>query len=419
MRTGIATVPLDYGKCPYWLFERMKKLSRGIVLAIVEEFGPDEILKRLSNPVWFQSLGCVLGFDWNSSGLATTTLGALKEGVRGLESNLGLFICGGKGKTSRKTPEQIQDWGEFLGYSLEKIDSLIYASKISAKVDNNAIQDGFQLYHHNLIFSKSGQWTVIQQGMNEQISQARRYHWGSPPDFFQKFEGYDFVEEPHSGIISDIRLKPLNLTAKESKENKEVSAGLVREEPKRFLKSIKLISEKPKTLMNYPVLKGRGIPFGASYFSGFHPRPKGRDIPAAKIKQKRIKNFTEIELNNVEFYWHPVVNEKFNLKRLEKTIFFANQQNPKNFEELLSLKGVGPKTIRALSLVSEIIYGAKPSYEDPARYTFAHGGKDGTPYFVEKDTYDKTIAAIEKGIRISKISQKEKLQALKRLNSKK
>lgn len=385
MRTGVATVPLDYGKCPYWLFERMKKLSRGIVLAIVEEFGPDEILKRLSNPVWFQSLGCVLGFDWNSSGLATTTLGALKEGVRGLENNLGLFICGGKGKTSRKTPEQIQDWGEFLGYSVEKIDSLIYASKISAKVDNNALQDGFQLYHHNLIFSKSGQWTVIQQGMNEQISQARRYHWSSPPNFFQKFGGHDFVEEPHSGIISDIRLKPLNLTAKESKENKEVSAGLVREEPKRFLKSIKLISEKPKTL----------------------------------IKQKRIKDFTEIELNNVEFYWHPVVNEKFNLKRLGKTIFFANQQNPKNFEELLSLKGVGPRTIRALSLVSEIIYGAKPSYEDPARYTFAHGGKDGTPYFVEKDTYDKTIAAIEKGIRISKISQKEKLQALKRLNSKK
>jgi len=385
MRTGVATVPLDYGKCPYWLFERMKKLSRGIVLAIVEEFGPDEILKRLSNPVWFQSLGCVLGFDWNSSGLATTTLGALKEGVRGLENNLGLFICGGKGKTSRKTPEQIQDWGEFLGYSVEKIDSLIYASKISAKVDNNALQDGFQLYHHNLIFSKSGQWTVIQQGMNEQISQARRYHWSSPPNFFQKFGGHDFVEEPHSGIISDIRLKPLNLTAKESKENKEVSAGLVREEPKRFLKSIKLISEKPKTL----------------------------------IKQKRIKDFTEIELNNVEFYWHPVVNEKFNLKRLGKTIFFANQQNPKNFEELLSLKGVGPRTIRALSLVSEIIYGAKPSYEDPARYTFAHGGKDGTPYFVEKDTYDKTIATIEKGIRISKISQKEKLQALKRLNSKK
>jgi hypothetical protein len=326
-----------------------------------------------------------LGFDWNSSGLATTTLGALKEGVRGLENNLGLFICGGKGKTSRKTPKQIQDWGEFLGYSVEKIDSLIYASKISAKVDNNAIQDGFQLYHHNLIFSKSGQWTVIQQGMNEQASQARRYHWSSPPNFFQKFGDHDFVEEPHSGIISDIRLKPLNLTAKESKENKEVSTGLVREEPKRFLKSIKLISEKPKTL----------------------------------IKQKRIKNFTEIELNNVEFYWHPVVNEKFNLKRLEKTIFFANQQNPKNFEELLSLKGVGPKTIRALSLVSEIIYGAKPSYEDPARYTFAHGGKDGTPYFVEKDTYDKTIATIEKGIRISKISQKEKLQALKRLNSKK
>jgi len=142
MRTGIATVPLDYGRCPYWLFERMRKLARGISIAIAEEFGAEELLRRLSDPGWFQSFGCVLGFDWNSSGLTTTTMGAFKEGLRGLESDLGLFICGGKGKTSRKTPEQIQSWGEFLGLSPEKIDKLIYASKISAKVDNNALQEG-------------------------------------------------------------------------------------------------------------------------------------------------------------------------------------------------------------------------------------------------------------------------------------
>jgi len=374
MKTGIATVPLDYGRCPKWLFERMKRLSRGIMIVIAEEFGTEEILKRLSDPAWFQSLGCVIGFDWNSSGLTTTTLGALKEGLRGLENDLGIFVCGGKGKTSRKTPEQIQKWGEFLGLPVEKINDLVYASKISAKVDSSCLQDGFQIYHHNLIFTKSGQWTVLQQGMNTETSKARRYHWLSS-------NIKDFIEEPHSGIISGGKVKPLNLTAKQSKANKKISADLVVEEPKTFLKDITLISERPNVLM----------------------------------KQKRLPNFTEMELNNIEFHWHPVVNEKFNLKRLEKTIFFAKSQEPENFEQLLSLKGVGPKTIRALSLVSEIIYGAKPSYEDPARYSFTVGGKDGTPFPVSRPIYDKTIEIIERGIKKSKISNKEKLKAQRRL----
>ena len=374
MRTGIATVPLDYGRCPAWLFERMKKLSRGIMIAIAEEFGTEEILKRLSDPIWFQSLGCVIGFDWNSSGLGTTTMGALKEGLRGLESNLGFFICGGKGKTSKKTPAQIQEWGEFLGLSMEKIDRLIYASKISAKIDSSAIQDGFQIYAHNLLFTKNGQWSVVQQGMSPEIQKARRYHWFS--------SGVrDFVEEPHSGIISDSRGRPLNLTAQKSRENRQISANIIKEEPKKFLKYFRLILDKQDSL----------------------------------IKQKRFDKFTEMELNNVEFHWHPVLNEKFDLKRLEKTIFFAKEQKPQNFEQLLSLKGIGPKTIRALSLVSEIIYGAKPSYEDPARYSFSVGGKDGTPFFVERNTYDRVLDVMEKGIKKSKINLSEKQSALKRL----
>jgi len=379
MRTGIATIPLDYGKCPYWLFERMKRLARGIVLAITEEFGIEEVLRRLSDPVWFQSLGCVIGFDYNSSGLTTTTLGALKEGLRGLEKDLGIFICGGKGKTSRKTPEQIQNWGEFLGWPIEKIDKLIYASKISAKVDSSCLQDlqnPFQIYHHNLIFSKSGQWCVVQQGMATEIQKARRYHWLSS-------NIRDFTEEPHSGIVSDIKSKPLNLVAKKSRGNKEISTELVKEEPKTFLRDIKLISEKKNSL----------------------------------VKQRRSPGFAEMELNDVEFYHHPVEKEKFDLKKLEKTIFFANSQNPQNFEKLLVLKGVGPKTIRALSLVSEIIYGAKPSYEDPARYSFSVGGKDGTPFPVNKKNYDKTLEVIEKGIKKSKISNREKIGAQRRLKT--
>lgn len=366
MRTGIATMPLDYGRCPKWLFERMKKLARVISLAIVEEFGVEEFLKRISDIFWLQSLGNVLGWDWNSSGLGIVTLAALKEGLRGLENDLGIFICGGKGKTSKKTPQQIQGWGEFLGFPQEKIDKLIYASKMSAKVDSSALQDGFQIYAHNLIFSKSSQWVVVQQGLNTNIQKARRYHWLS-------LKVRDFVEEPHSGIISDVKVKPLNLVAKESRDNKEISTELVKEEPKTFLKDLDL------------------------------------------IQTKRSKNLTLMELRDVEFYWHPVVREKFDLKRLGKTIFFANEQKPKNFEQLLSLKGIGPKTIRALSLVSELIYGAKPSYEDPARYSFTHGGKDGTPYFPKAEEMDKTIEIMEKGIKKSKISNREKLEAQRRL----
>ena len=376
MRTGIATVPLDTGKCPRWLFERMKRLARAITLAIVQEFGQDEFLKRISDPVWFQSLGCVIGFDWNSSGLTTTTLGALKEGIFGLEDELGIYICGGKGKTSRKTPDEIRMFGLTRGFDF--YEKLIYASKITAKVDSCLIQAGFQIYHHNFIFTKDGKFAVIQQGMNTQLQKARRYHWLS-------LKIKDFTEEPHSGIVSDVKLKPLNLVAKESKENKEVSVEMVREEPKTFLKDFKLICEKSSSLM----------------------------------RQKRLPGFCEMELKDVEFYHHPVEKEKFDLKRLRKTIEKAHFLKPENFEQLLMTEGVGPKTIRALSLVSEIIYGAKPSYEDPARYSFAHGGKDGTPYKVDRLTYDKTISVLEKGIEMAKISLKEKEMAKQRLWSQK
>jgi hypothetical protein len=372
MRTGIATVPLDIGKCPRWLFERMKRLARAIAFAIVQEFGPEEFLKRISDPIWFQSLGCVIGFDWNSSGLTTTTLGALKEGIFGLEDELGIYVCGGKGKTSRKTPDEIRMFGLTRGFDF--YEKLIYASKITAKVDSCLIQAGFQIYHHNFIFTKDGKFAVVQQGMNTHFQKARRYHWLS-------LKIKDFTEEPHSGIVSDVRLKPLNLVAKESKENKEISVEMVREEPKTFLRDFRLICEKSDSLM----------------------------------KQKRLPGLCEMELKDVEFYHHPVEKEKFDLKRLKKTIEKAHFLKPENFEQLLMTEGVGPKTIRALSLVSEIIYGAKPSYEDPARYSFAHGGKDGTPYKVDRATYDKTISVLEKGIEMAKISLKEKEMAKQRL----
>ena len=371
MKTGIATIPLDYGKCPRWLFERMRGLGRAITVAIVEEFGPEEFLRRLSDPIWFQSLGCVLGFDWNSSGLGVTTLGALKAGLFDIQDQLGIYVCGGK-RESKKTPEEIMAYGISRGFAFSP--NLIYASKIVAKVDSALVQDGFTLYHHNFIFTKSGSWAVVQQGMNVTFQKARRYHW-----FSQNVK--DFTREPHSGIISDFKTKVLNLVAKESEENKKISLELVKEEPKTFLRDYRLIFEKKDSLM----------------------------------KQKRLPGFCEIELEEREFYWHPVLREHFDFKRLKKTIEKAHFLKPENFENLLMVEGVGPKTIRALSLVSEIIYGAKPSFEDPARYSFAHGGKDKTPYPVDKEAYDQTIKILEKGIGRAKISNREKEEAKKRL----
>ncbi|MER3406917.1 MAG: DUF763 domain-containing protein [Patescibacteria group bacterium] len=342
MKTGWATTPLDYGKCPKWLFERMKKLGGIVAELIIEEYGEEEFLKRISHPVWFQSLGCLLAFDWNSSGLTVVLTAALKEAFK--ERNLGIYIAGGKGKTSRKTPEELLLIGEKTGLDGEKYSRL---SKLVAKIDNSLIQDGFNLYHHVFILTKKGSWAVIQQGMNTSLSLARRYHWYNPQNL---------IEEPHQGIASDIFLKKvLNLTAKESKENRE---GLIK------------VLEEPKII---------------------------REMERLNNKRK-----ISLFLDNIEFNYHPVVEEKFDIKRIQKSIEKAKFLQPKTLEDLLLIEGIGPKTIRALSLAVELIYGAKPSFNDPARYTFAHGGKDGTPYFVDRKTYDETIRIFKRALEISK-----------------
>ncbi len=378
-KVGIATTTLDYGRCPSWLFDRMKRLSRAITIAIVEEYGSEEFLRRLSDPVWFQSFGCVLGFDWNSSGLGVTTLGALKAGLFDFQDELGIYICGGK-RSSRKTPEEIKNF--CLSSNLSFFDDLVYASKMAAKVDSSLIQDGYQIYQHNFLFTKSGSWAVIQQGMNIQNQTARRYHWLS--DNLLSDNGIkNFVEEPHSGIISESKIEnTLDLSSKESRENRKISLQLCKD-PKTFLQDFKLIFEKRDRL----------------------------------LVNTRYSGFTELRLNDTEFYWHPVLEEKFDIKRLEKTIFACNFENPDTFEKLLAIRGVGPKTIRALSLVAEIIYGAKPSYQDPARYSWAHGGKDGTPIAVELNTLDFTISMLEKSINRAKVSIQDKIFLQRRLIS--
>lgn len=350
---------LDFGRCPPWLFERMSRLGRVIALAIISEFGSYEFIKRLSDPVWFQSLGTLMAFDWNASGLTVVTLAALKDALRELEDQADVYICGGKGQTSRKTPNQILSASWKIGFDQKTADRLVYTSKITAKVDSALVQDGFTLYHHNFIFNKKGAWAVIQQGMNTQIQRARRYHWlGSKVK--------DFIEEPHQGIATQAKLSTvLNLTAKKSETNRQTS--------------LSLLSEKN------------------SLFRG-------------------LKHLKILNLPPLEFSHHPVEKE-FLTPRLNKNIDKLVAEKPNSFEKLLMTAGIGAKTIRALSLVSEVIYGAKPSYDDPARYSFSFGGKDGTPYPIDRETYDKTLSVLEKAIRVSKLTFKEKDNTLYKISA--
>ena len=235
-KRGIATFTLDYGKCPKWLFERMVKLGREMSRVIIAEYGPDEFVKRIADPVWFQALGTVLAFDWNASGLTTILTAALKEAIRGEERDLGIYICGGKGKTSLKTPEQISLFGARAELSQEKINSLEYNSRMAAKVDSSLIQDEFQIYHHCFFFSRNGAWAVVQQGMNEKDVTARRYHWFSD-------DAKNMVIEPHAGIISDGKHTGLNMTARESENTQKISTELVQGSYKTLMKDLKLLSK--------------------------------------------------------------------------------------------------------------------------------------------------------------------------------
>ncbi len=372
IKKGIATFTLDTGKCPPWLFERMVRLGRQMVEVIVEEYSPEEFVARIADPVWFQSLGTVLAFDWNASGLTTILTAALKESVRGQEKKLGLFICGGKGKTSLKTPDEIERWGEHTPLPAPKVNNLVYNSRMAAKVDSALIQDGFQIYHHAFFFSRNGAWAVVQQGMNTNNQTARRYHWHSD-------KVTDIVCEPHSGIVSQNRVATLDLTSRKSENTREVSTQLVQGNYPGLMKDIKILRKHSSGLSK---------------------------MMAVRQGQQEL---VFLQLENTEFNYHPVVKENFSRsKYLERILYRACETKPENYESLLSLEGVGPKTMRALSLVSEVVYGAKPSYEDPARYSFALGGKDNTPYPVDRRTYDETIEFFRRVIQRMKLSPSEK-----------
>jgi hypothetical protein len=353
MRQGIAHLPLHYGSAPKWLFTRMTKLARAITEIIVRDFGPEEFLRRMSDPFWFQSFGCVLGFDWHSSGLTTTLCGAVKEGIKGMEKDLGLIVAGGKGATSRKTPDELTAKTE--SFALDPAP-FIYSSRMSAKVDSAALQDGYQIYHHVFLLTRTGKWAVVQQGMNTDTGWARRYHWLG--DSVQ-----DFVNEPHSAISCDHSGTVLNMVAGDSAPARSASARIAAEAPDKLVTELKRIREL--------------------------------SLPER----------------------HPVLKVDVAPDRIAKTLLKTYENPPANFAALLMTPGVGPKTIRALALVSELTWGAAPSFRDPVSYSFAHGGKDGYPYPINRSHYDQTIGLLEQSIRAAKLGQTEQTQALRRLQS--
>jgi len=348
-RSGSADLPLHYGYVPGWLAERMAKLGLAITESIITEHGKHEMLRRLSDPFWFQSLGAVMGMDWHSSGITTSVLGALKRAINPHSSELGIFICGGKGKFSKETPRELLSIADRTGIDGE---SLVRCSKLSAKVDNTAVQDGFQLYTHNFIVSDIGQWTVIQQGMRTGDKTARRYHWHSE-------NIRSFVEEPHTAVCGSNQGDILNLTAKEAAPTRN---GLVT-----------ITQQKPELL---------------------------------------LQQFQHLMLP----FHHDVRPEDVDLKRLGTVLWLAHDSHPENFEELLLLQGVGPRTLQSLTLVSEIIHGTPSRFKDPARFAFAHGGKDGHPFPVPIKVYDETISTLQTAVHKSKLGQTEKQQAIQALS---
>jgi uncharacterized protein len=347
-RSGTADLPLHNGYVPRWLAERMGRLGLAITEALLCEYGKDEVLRRLGDPFWFQSLGAVMGMDWHSSGITTSVMGALKRAINPHSREFGIYICGGKGKFSRQAPDEIRKVCDSTGLDG---DALVRSSRLSAKVDNTAVQDGFQLYLHCFVLSDQGRWTVIQQGMSGSSSMARRYHWHS--------EGLlSFVEDPHTAVCGVNQGEILNLADRQ--------AGAARKGV------LSLSAEKPETMMQ-------------------------------EIQRLVLPSHHDVRTADVD------------LRRLGAMLWLAHDRRPADFEELLLLEGVGPRTLQSLALVSEVIHGAPTRFRDPARFSFAHGGKDGHPFPVPVNVYDETIGILQTAVHKAKVGQSDKLDALQKL----
>lgn len=391
-RSGYADLPLHTGTVPKWLADRMMRLGTLIIEALVLKYGKKEVLIRLSDPLWFQSLGAVLGMDWHSSGITTSVMYALKRGLNRRAKELGIVVCGGRGKYSRRTPEELQILADMTGMDGNK---LINCSKLAAKVDGTALQDGFQLYQHNFILSDQGDWTVVQQGMNVSEKKARRYHWSS-----EKLRS--FVENPHTGVTGENQGLILNLTDINASSTRSKILSLTQENPDRIIREVKKMggSESLQLELFDDAEKNKNPPSNQSNLSNEWQKT-----------QILIKN----DRNLVMPSHHEIRAEDVDLKRLGAVLATAYESENTDFESLLLTPGLGPRTLQSLTLVSEVIYGTPSRFTDPARFSFAHGGKDGHPFPVTTKIYDESIRILGESIEESKMGYSEKSECLYRL----
>ncbi|MCK1637402.1 DUF763 domain-containing protein [Bradyrhizobium sp. 157] len=362
-RTGSADLPLHGGRVPAWLGVRMSSLGAIITQAIVHHYGRDEFLRRLSHPFWFQSFGAVMGMDWHSSGITTSVIGALKRGLKPLESELGIHVCGGRGQHSRKTPDELRLLGERTGFDAPQ---LVRASRLVAKVDSAAVQDGFDLYLHGFFVTDDGKWTVVQQGMNGDKRQARRYHWHS-----EQLES--FVDEPHSAIDGPQQGEIVNLTDHRAGRSRAAQLELLSElGPDGIANELAIIERKEPAQALLPHLV----------------MPAHHDVRSSDVFSRRLHG----------------------------TLAAAAERGPVDFPELLLTPGVGLRTVRSLAMVAEVVHGAPYRFSDPARFSLAHGGKDRHPYAVPIKVYDETIRVLKSAVQNAKLGRDEEMQALKRLD---
>ncbi len=348
-RSGTADLPLHGGRVPPWLAERMTKLGAAITETIVHHYGTSAFLTRLSDPFWFQAFGAVMGMDWHSSGITTSVMGALKRGLAPRANELGLYVCGGRGKSSRNTPNELRSLAERGGFDA---DALVRTSRLTARIDNNAIADGFQIYLHSFVLSDKGEWAVVQQGLNDANGLARRYHWHST-------SVRDFVNEPHTAIFGENQGTIMNLV--DSRADRAQTALLE--------------------------------------IANDHP-----DKTLSEARHLRLPSHHEVRAKNVD------------LKRLGAVLAVAYERGLHDFAELLLLEKLGPRTLQSLALVAEVVHGAPSRFNDPARFSFAHGGKDGHPHPVPLKTYDESLHFLRNTLNAAKVGHTEKLDGFRRLD---
>jgi hypothetical protein len=341
-RSGIADLPLHGGRVPEWLSQRMAILGTAITEAIIHDYGTSAFLSRLSDPFWFQAFGAVMGMDWHSSGITTSVMGALKRGLASRADELGLYICGGRGRFSRNTPGELRALSDRRGFDGE---ALVRTSRLTARIDNNAIADGFQIYLHSFLVAADGEWAVVQQGLNDQSGMARRYHWHSA-------SVKDFVAQPHTGIVGDHQGMIMNLVDPKATSAQDAMMAIAREHPEKILRAA-----------------------------------AGRTNLLPETSEQVLKTGRYLRLPAR----HEVCAVDVDLKRLGAVLALAYERDLHNFAELLLLEKLGPRTLQSLALVAEVIHGAPTRFDDPARFSFAHGGKDGHPFPVPLKTYDESL----------------------------